>query len=276
MKEKSKKFVNRSSDYSEIDRVRSILSPLLEKCNKMDDMREEERKYMIPNNNKKYYCLVLNKSELSMTDRQEGYKILYFFNLKEEYFFMEIDDTNKILNKNNYIFEGYLYEKEYRVTDILICDSSVMKLSYTLRLEFLNKIFCDKNLVYFSEMNCLISIKRADIFEMDTMDDRIDQMYMIYKNNSVIGEYINSMEMNKVNYIKGYSKENCMKRVTKGKMIDIYNVYDIETNKSDGILYVRTYDDSKELKEIFKQEEERKLLCIYNVKFMKWEKMKNK
>jgi len=66
-----------------------------------------------------------------------------------------------------------------------------------------------------------------------------------------------------------------MKKIVKTKTSDVYEVYNINTNNFEGILYVNTLKKSKHLLHLFKELDEKQLLCQYNKIFQKWETTEN-
>ena len=61
-----------------------------------------------------------------------------------------------------------------------------------------------------------------------------------------------------------------IKKIVKTKVSDIYNVSNMETSDSEGILYVSTLKMSKHLNGVFKDTEELHLKCKFNKHFQKW------
>ena len=138
------KFIASSVNYSETNMLKTkYLSHILELYNQ--EMLEESRKlvdnvqqYIIPNNNKKYYLLIVNKNDITPNNINSKYKICYFF--PENYdnttsdFFVEIDNYKTTFPHSNYLFEGYLYnindQKHFLISDILAVDSKIIKCDY--------------------------------------------------------------------------------------------------------------------------------------------------
>ena len=96
------KFITNSSNFSESHYLKSkLLKPILESYNKL--LMEEsttfvdkmEPKRFIPNNGRKYYLFITNKSNIPNT--KSNYKILYFFSERQEQvddFFIETEYTS--------------------------------------------------------------------------------------------------------------------------------------------------------------------------------------
>jgi hypothetical protein len=264
------KFLKNSVNYSEINQVKKILKPLLEKYNdylltKVSCIKSEQKTFIVPNNNKKYYSFIINKGQ--------NYKTLYFFPEKEENtssdFFLEIDSSKLNENCNNCLLEGYMYSnnKEFLITDMLINNNSIITSEYSLRYSLLKTLFNETLLnghLYINIHNILPECE--DI-----------QIYNIFKANFKYGIEINSMEyindtkvnVNDVNKVNNTITE--MKQISKGNFVDMFVVNNIETLNNEGILYVKTLSDSKYLRKVLKDKENIILKCKYNNQFKKWQ-----
>ena len=73
-------FLNTSLNYSEVNQFKKeVLKPILQSCNESNKKSLskanvfDKDKYLVPNNNNKYYLLVCNKS-----NSNNKYKTLYF------------------------------------------------------------------------------------------------------------------------------------------------------------------------------------------------------
>jgi hypothetical protein len=272
MKQKTNNFLKVSSNYSEVELVKSkLLRPILEKVNKVKSEINyfDEKLYMIPNNNKKYYLFIFNKSEI--TSDHKDYKILYFFpenqtNTTSD-FFMEID-KNSIFNRNNYLYEGYMYNgKDFLITDLISVDNGVLDCEYNMRYSIITET------ISMMELNGHLTINIHPIFSIDTLDDRSEQLYRIFEKNFKYNE-ICAREM-----ISSNSKEQRMcleiyenvekKLIKKGKLADVYHVYNVNTNENEGLLYVGKLEESLKLKNSIKESEI--MMCKMNIKFRKWQ-----
>ena len=269
-KHMSSKFLKNSVNYSEINQLKKTLKSLLEKYNdylltKVNCIKGEKKTFIVPNNNKKYYCFIINKGQ--------NYKTLYFFPEKEKNtlsdFFLEIDSYKLNENCNNCLLEGYMYSnnKEFLITDMLINNNSIITSEYSLRYSLLKTLFNETLLNGHLYINIHNILPKCE----DT------QVYNIFKTNFKYGIEINSMEYIsdiKVNIMEKNERNKVvteMKQISKGNFIDVYNVFNIETLNNEGILYVKTLSDSKYLSKELKDKDNIVLECMYNNQFKKWQ-----
>jgi hypothetical protein len=297
------KFINSSVNYSETDVLKSnYLSRILELYNQhiltsTKSLVEHNIKYIIPNNNNKYYLFIINKSAITANNINSKYKICYFFpydnNLKsclEKYissdFYMEIDIIKTKFDKNNYLFEGYLYNtttnstntKTFLVTDILAIDSNIITCNYSLRYSLVNQILLCQNL---NNLNGHFTIGIHSVFDINNeqsdLDTQVNQLFEMFSNNFIFKdeinaiEYIDEISLKKTNKIVKLNKKPAKKRISKGKYIDVYNVFNIDTNNHENILYVKTLNDSKKLIKMLESKDYIELECTYNTHFKKWQ-----
>lgn len=295
------KFLQSSSSFSETSILKSkYLVPILESYNnlilkqKVDkiDIKEVE-KFMIPNNNNKYYMFVTNKFDTTNNKNDSKYKILYFFpvgkneennlfrNLTTD-FFVEIDSVRCNFTKSNYLFEGYLYHENayntFLISDILSVDNKVIDCDYSLRYNLVNDIIKKQNLL---NLNGHLNIDVHSMFSYD--ETSYLTILKMFQNNFKFKNEIVSLDIiNETNLLKSTSlikstkiEGEIIKRITKGKFIDVYNVCNIETNNNEGILYIRTLDNSKQIRRLFDNKENIgetfiEMPCEYNLYFKKW------
>ena len=290
------KFIASSVNYSETDVLKTkYLSNILELYNKCiisshKSLINKGQKYIIPNNNKKYYLLILNKNDITPNNTNSKYKICYFFpdaqcsstslldkNITSD-FYVEIDSNKTHFDKNIYLFEGYLYgesSRNYLITDILSIDGQLVTVPYSIRFNIINQIISCQNL---SNLNGHLSINIHSIFDVDNNDLELqsEQIYHMFKNNFMFKDEITSLEyieensLIKLNKVTKSNDSTCVKRITKGKYIDVYNVFDTETNNFENILYVKTLDDSRKLRSMFDNKEQIDLKCKFHEYFKKW------
>lgn len=303
---KNKNFLNNASNYSEVDYLKiNLLKPNLELYNNYyksiqnnKNIFFEEEKYVIPNNNIKYYLFVVNKQNITSLSRtaikvqnpnsNSNLKILYFFPHNETNnnsdFFVEIDDNQNIFNKENYLFEGYLYgellKKDFLITDLLIINSKPLECNYGIKFDLINQILFN-NLIFLQDLNGYLSINIHPTFKFNNIEDRSDEMFKIFVNNFIYSKDITTKELIYNNNYKISYKENdednnknknTLKKIKKGKYTDVYNVYD-DDNNFEGILYIKTIDDSQKMRKLFEStiNEYIFIKCSYNIKFKKWQ-----
>lgn len=303
------KFINSSANYSETSLLknkflRSIINDYNDSIsNNVKNTSilnfTNESKFVIPNNGRKYYLLIVNKNDLTpdnnMHSHDSKYKILYFFPsdstnissniseflLEKNYltdYYSEIDSFKNFLTKNVYLFEGYMYSNfNYLITDILFMEKSTITCDYSSRLSLINEILF-KYLPCLKSLNGHFSIGIHPVFEMDC-DNNENTILNIFKNNFIFKKEINSIEIvNNKKLVKenSLSENNLLndsiKIISKDKYIDVFNVYNGTTHNNEGILYIKTISDSKRMIELFKHSEsnEIKIKCKYNHHFKKW------
>lgn len=295
-------FINKSVNYSQSASLKNkILYPLLSLYNNFvlynnsnDSILDKDittglsTDYLVPNNNKKYYLLVTLKNKLENV--KENYNIFYFF--PDETLIESVKDNNILKNtisdfyleSNNkftdeYLFEGYLYKQddhkyEYLLTDILIKNSKVIDLNYELRYALLNEIILSIPTGSLKELNNHMTINIHHIFNSLNQN-----LVKIFKNNFKFKNELCCIEKIEQNVIKKqriFEKiihEDSFKLIEIGKYIDVYNVYNYNTNNYEGILYVKGLKESKYLINLFKNTKNSKirLKCKFNTNFTKWE-----
>ena len=241
--------------------------------------------HIIPNNNLKYYLLVTKKVLLdtNKNNNKDNYNILYFFpdeNKSNESksqnvvintisdFYLEINNTFD----DEFLFEGYLYKNndkyEFLVTDILIKNNTVISYEYELRSALLSEIIfnCKSSL---KELNNHLSINVHPVFDKSNENMiSIFRTNFIYKNDIVAIERVQNF--NKKRYIE-MKKDNDFKVIECGKYIDVYNVYNKQSNNFEGILYIRGIEESKKIKNLFLTSNAITIKCKYNEHFSKWQ-----
>jgi hypothetical protein len=294
------KFIASSVNYSETNVLKSrYLSNILELYNQ-EILSESKKlvnnvqKYIIPNNNNKYYLLIVNKNDITSNNINTKYKIFYFFpdsaqeqnttlnkNTKSD-FYVEIDNYKTSFSNSNYLFEGYLYnsndQKHFLITDVLAIDSKIIKCDYSLRYALIHKLIANQQL---NNLNGHLNINVHSIFELnsESYDNEVQtsQIFTMFKNNFVFKEEISTIEyVNEVSFKK--QKEilqadilKSVKIITKGKYIDVYNVFNVETNNIEGILYVKGLKESNYLYKLSSSLDSFELNCEFNNTFKKWQ-----
>lgn len=291
-------FINKSVTYSQISLLKqNILLPLLKTYNEhLLNVKSSNKPfdkdintglsfdYIIPNNNKKYYLLVTKKSLLEQNNT--NYNILYFFpdqcNINNDKnsigdesfkdFYLEINNTFR----DEFLFEGYLYKKdgkyEYLMTDILVKNKDVINVSYELRVTLLNEIVLEITRECLKELNNHMTINIHPIFDMEN-----ENLVSVFKKNFIHKNEICSIErvskFEKTRYIEQIynDTETKNKIITTTNYTDVYNVYNYTSNNSEGILYIKGISESKRMKELFKQNKNVYLQCLYNTTFSKWQ-----
>lgn len=289
-------FINNSVNYSQTSLLKtSILSPLLENYNNFllksknsnitlnqDVNTGISYDFIIPNNNNKYYLLVTKKTLLEQSNTD--YNILYFFpgtdlEQKEQNQIIFKDfylESNKIFD-HDFLFEGYLYKNndkyDYLLTDILIQNKDIIKLSYELRLTLLNEILFKtlSGIDRLKDLNNHMTINLHPIFNMEN-----ENLVAVFKKNFIHNSQICSIErvsmFEKQRYIELQHNNIQKKIITVSEYTDVYNVYNYTTNNLEGILYIKGIKESNYMKNLFKQTTDKIVIdCIYNTTFYKWQ-----
>ena len=297
------KFISSSVNYSETNLLKSkYLSNILELYNQeilseSKKLVDNVQKYIIPNNNNKYYLLIVNKNDVTSNNMNTKYKIFYFFpdtehntsnnivkNTKSD-FYVEIDNHKANFPNSNYMFEGYLYtsneQKHFFITDILAVDSKIVKCDYSLRYSLIHKLIANQQL---NNLNGHLNINTHSIFDLNSESCETNvqtrQIFNMFKNNFIFKDEISTIEyVNEVSFKK--HREQCTfntehtlndtKIITKGKYIDVYNVFNKITNNLEGILYVKGLQESKHLQNLSSSLNSFQLNCKFNHHFKKWQ-----
>lgn len=287
-------FLNKSVNYSQTSLFKkSVLKPLLETYNdfvltdnckfEKDVITGNSYDHLIPNNDKKYYLLVTEKSSLEQ-QRTSNFNILYLFpdglNANKNLtvlesnvyldFYMEIDH----LFDDELLLEGYLYKcgdkYEYLLTDILVKNKRVVTVSYGLRLSLLNEILTKIGFGKLRFLNNHMTINLHPVFNMES-----EGLIKIFKTNFVYKNDLCSLERvsgsKKTRYVETTFYEKCNKFIESTKYTDVYNVFDVDTNNSQGILYIKGIEQSKFVKSLFTDCSRISLLCEWNSRFKKWQ-----
>jgi hypothetical protein len=238
------------------------------------------------NNHKKYYLYIIKKSKLDNSN--SNFNILYFFpdsstlefykddlliKNKLNEFFIEINS----IFEDDLLLEGYIYTKKetplhyhYCITDILVRNESIVDCNYQLRYTLLNEILMNKKL---DNLNDNLTISLHHIIYKNNMGlISVLLENFKYKNELCCIEEIDNYNKKIIKYIDP-SFQLVEKYISKGKYSDVYDVLNISSKESDGILYVKGIKESKKLKELFKKSETKyiKLTCEYNKSFNKWQ-----
>jgi hypothetical protein len=295
------KFIASSVNYSETNVLKSkYLSNILELYNQ-EILSESKKlinnvqKYIIPNNNNKYYLLIVNKNDITPNNINTKYKIFYFFpdsmdedrnnklikNTKSD-FYVEVDNYKANFSSSNYLFEGYLYtsndQNHFLITDILAVDSKIIKCDYSLRYALIYKLIATQQL---NNLNGHLYINVHSIFELTTdsyePDIQTSQIFNMFKNNFIFKEeistieYVNEVSLKKQKEVLQTKILKSIKIITKGKYIDVYNVFNTETNNIEGILYVKGLKESTYLQKLCSLSDSFELNCEFNNNFKKWQ-----
>lgn len=286
------KFITSSVNYSETNVLKTkYLSNILELYNQ--EILAESRKlvdnvqqYIIPNNNKKYYLLIMNKNDITPNNINLKYKICYFFPENAENtisdFYVEIDNYKINFPNSNYLFEGYLYhandQKHFLISDILAIDSKIIKCDYSLRYSLIYKLIGNQQL---TNLNGHLNINIHSIFDLNSdsydLDIQASQLFNIFKNNFIFKdeissiEYVNDVSFKKRTEVLQTNDLKGQKVITKGKYIDVYHVFNRETNNNEGILYIKGLKESKYLQNLFSNSDSTKIMCQFNHNFKKWQ-----
>lgn len=283
------RFINSSANYSETNVLKSkLLYPILEQFNEYTSLAKSSKsnfsipvQYIIPNNQIKYFLLIVNKNAITSNSSNSRYKICYFFPIDSKSnthtdFYVELDNDKTSFSNNTYLFEGYMYPETFLITDVLAIDNEIIKCNYSLRYSLIQKIIYNQHL---ENLNGHLNINIHSTFEIQD-ENHAQQLLHIFKNNFVFKNYINAVEYVDENY---YSKQQKiifneyistpqLKNIAKTKYIDVYEVRNIETNDKENILYVQTINDSVKLRKLFENEDKNiNILCTYNDNFKKWQ-----
>jgi hypothetical protein len=228
--------------------------------------------YILLNNSNKYFCYIFNKNDIITSDKS-SYKIMYFF--KNDYshdFFVEIDDTETFLH--DCLLEGYIYEsdtkKEFLATDILSLNDKIITNNYNLRLFILLEVlFYD--IVKLQNLNGHININIHPYLHSDNQDF-VEILSYNFKYNSQINsrELVDVYKFNKIQYVINNDIQNSDKIIEKTNLQEVYKVYNSISNDYEGLLYIKTLQDSGFIHSLFNTNTKYKMNCSYINKLNKW------
>lgn len=291
------KFIASSVNYSETNLLKTkYLSNILELYNQeviteSKTLVNNNQQYIIPNNNNKYYLFIVNKNDITSNNMNTKYKICYFFpsettqtnnNLTQHSksdFYVEVDNYKTSFSNNNYLFEGYLYNQNtFLITDVLAIDSKLIKCDYSLRYALIHKLIHHQKL---DNLNGHLTIGIHSVFELDTTlydkNVQTSQLLNVFQNNFIFKneissiEYVTEVSLKKTNDILDSKYNNDVKIIKKSKYTDVYNVFNISTNNSEGILYVKGIKESKYVRKLLENVDFVQIECSFNNNFKKWE-----
>lgn len=299
------KFLNNSVDYCEEYTIKNMVCKYTDMYNKflynykkkvnLNDNKDSEK--IIPNNNKKFYLFIYtsgNAHSMFKSKKSDKCNTLYFFPDKKcksyfddyllvkntiDEFFIECDLK---LEDPVYLLEGYLYgdneKKHFLITDILFKGNNIIECDYEGRRDLINDLFMDK-IDKMKNINNILSIGIHNCMQNHLLNIFLNNF--IWKNDIVCIENVCNFEKNTLflsentlenKPVKNENvKDNIDKSIVKTKVSDIYNVYNINTNDYEGLLYISTLKMSKHLKCLFQNTEQLTLKCSFNKNFQKWQ-----
>ena len=281
------KFLNNSVNYSEEYMIKKSLYKYIEtyntflynyntKLNLLDKKIDNIK--LIPNNNKKYYLYIQKKSNKNSTmfffpdtnSKKYFSNFLLIKNTIDEFFF----ECDLAFDDNSYLLEGYLYmdangKKHFLISDILFKNNILIETSYENRFNLINILFFVK-ISKMMNINNLLSIGIHNYINESLLPIFLNNFK--WKQEIICVETINNFDktnkfLNRVNN----NEQNLSKKIVKTKISDIYNVYNVETNDFEGVLYISTLKVSKYLIACFEKVDELVLNCYFNTNFQKWQ-----
>lgn len=264
----SSKFIDSCANYSEINVIRKLLKPLLNdfnnhlvNINKKQFNLKNDYNFLIPNNGIKYYMFLTSKPK-------SKFKTCYFFPDKftneHDEFFIEINDFG--FEKDSYLFEGYLYNTDtFLISDLLFIDSKLLEIDYITRHTIINSIFTRQH----NNINGFFNIGIHHYLRNENLLPIFLENF-IFKNTLKQIEHLNNINFEKTIENIDNNKQTCKKIIEKTKLVEVYNVYNIESKNNEGLLYIKSIKDSKKIKELFKNTDSTTLECNWNSNFNKW------
>lgn len=262
------KFINTCVNYSEINVLKNLLKPLLiDFNNHLVDVNEKQfnlrndQDIVIPNNGIKYYMFVSPKVSTN-------FKTLYFFpeNFTCEHyeFFMEVE--NSMFKHEKYLFEGFLYNNNnFLVSDILFINTNLVKTDYYTRFNLINDNIPKPihNINGFFNISIHHYLSGYDLLQFFSNN-------FFFKNELTQLEIINNNNFQKTIKLLQSEKLNSNKLIEKTKIVELYNVYNLETKNHEGVLYIKSIKDSKIIKDLCKNKDSTIIECKWNKIFNKW------
>lgn len=215
---------------------------------------------IIPNNNNKYYCFIIPKHLID--NKKSNYSIMYFFPKKQTNEFSDFFIEADMDHQNIQLYEGYMYENDFLLTDVLI-DNKVVKEPYNDRFEQLKMNYLN-HLSKITNGNITIAMHNIcrDI-------NAIDVFIMNFKNTTNALEYI--YDFKKVLNILNNKQENETFIIRKTNTAEIYDVIEKNHNTFVGVLYIKTLSDSQKIRKMFETNTQLIHECKWNNQFKKWQ-----
>jgi hypothetical protein len=181
--------------------------------------------------------------------------------------FFKLKHSSIFKGSSSLLLEGYMYKNNtvFLVTDILYINEKVFIKDYYERYQQLCTLIPADSIL---ADNLEISIhpiifhpKLINVFrECFVYKNELKYLEKVYTKNSVFKKMFT------------LDQENILPEkmiVTKEKISDVYTVTDLK-GKNKGILYVKGIKESRELKNMFKDNTSLQLVVNYNHKFKKW------
>lgn len=271
------------------DYIKDILYKIKEdeKKNKENyiEIDEENKKYLLITNGSKYYIWISKYSEKREEKDLENKALVYIFDklLKREQWITIPDNIIDWGEYNEYLLEGYLFENEMYFSDMIYPNT---KIGYERRRDIMKRLIKskieDKNrMIYIKEDRGELDIKLGKIINMielkeDMKDETMKRLLLRNFKHKIKEEYIREEIVNGREIIKTLIKKEILeekieeKIIEKGEKIEIYNVYNKDTKDKEGILWVKSLEDSKKLKKRFELESKIIVDCKFDKKRQKW------
>jgi hypothetical protein len=268
-------FINKSVNYSTTvllkQRMKDVLTSYEMYLQSVSDDFTGNQTYYLPNNGNKFYLFVTPKTQIESS--KDDYFICHFFNNKSQSndFYMEVN--NIFTDVTTVLLEGYMYKnsndnkQHYLLTDILYLNGEVVTLDFVSKHVMMESLVSKS-----SNLNNHLHIKVHPYFNQDNQE-----LIDLFMNNFIFRDQIQSLEKivntNKVQILyntDALSDKTMMKRITKTKYSDVYNVYNTITNEKEGILYVKGLEESKYILNILVGDDV-DIECQFNEKFNKWQ-----
>lgn len=270
-------FLNNSSKYSEEYVIKSELVGYISQYNKFLEnynlQNFDDTFKLIPNNNKKYFIFmkkISNTTAIMYYFPSETSKQYYSSNLLIKNtisdFFVECDI---VLQEPFYILEGYLYnnKQNYLISDILFIGNNIVnEPDYSSRFNLLYNFynlyqneFTNIQLHPYTSENMISLFLNNFIWKHEIVS--IETIFGFYKEQKYIIEPFSS---------KTISSTPIFKIIEKTNKSEIYKVYNISTNDYEGLLYIKTLQDSIYMYNLTQNCDTCTLECVFNSNFQKW------
>jgi hypothetical protein len=242
----------------------SIYNTFLLKKTKIPNVSYCKDAVLLLNNNVKFYLFIIPKSKI---DKYAGnqYSCFYFFSSQNvnENFYIE----SELIAKESLLFEGYLYDtktdkREYLITDFLVKNDIPLDFSYEDRRRQIVKFQDYFNSIYNDNISINIHHYITDAKMIDMF--KANFIYNVNCIETITHDFKKSSKLHVIN------KPDTTMSIEKTEKTEIYNVKDISTNNDMGVLYIKTLNDSRKMRELFMDKTVTTLLCKYNTTFHKW------
>jgi hypothetical protein len=156
------------------------------------------------------------------------------------------------------------------VTDYLMSNDTILEYSFKIRREILLKNF---QYAFNTIINDTISINIHKVLENDKLIDIFKANFLYKDSLNCIEEVVDDFK--KTRTLDTFVHEPKSMIIEKSNITEIYNVFEMDTNNYQGVLYIKTLVQSKALRKMFLNNDKQVITCEYNTVFNKFSPVLN-